>query len=243
MPRRLGYSIHVIGCIIFVLCCCTIVSKLLFAYRTRPFPSGEDPHTAFHTIVDPGRGSSPVQIGSKYTIISVPTGRTLARLDHWAILLHADSVTGTGQCRTFGMWANYSTDPITIYMASPDVHYYNIARQLNVDSATVVARSEFLGKAVSSRFGDDQNFVGTLNGLQKNILDTVASSETVDCNGIRLRRIYARFSYLGMESVLLPIRKLNRHSSGQEMNCQLLCMYFRSRPQKLLSLLQERPNE
>jgi hypothetical protein len=75
-----------------------------------------------------------------------------------------------------------------------------------------------------------------LNAIQMNILGRVITSPLSDINGVRLLPLRAKFAFLSVESVFMPLLSVKR-CYGESLNCQLLCSYFHHQPAKLLSII------
>ena len=218
--------------LVCIVCLFVVVVQLLFVYETTHRRSTETPSSPLTTAIE--ADSSCIRMGMEYEIFSVPIVRTLLRFEHWTIILKTGA--NTGRTCSLGMWADFSTDPVTIYLTCPDVHYFNSSRRLNVASSAVTSKDAYLGRPMRSFLTGAKEFVGNLNAVQMDIFQTVMNSEHVDANGIRLCRLDAEFTYFGLESILMPLRGVSGVASNK-INCQLTCVYFHQRPERLRSLL------
>ena len=162
----------------------------------------------------------------------VPTVRTITRFDHWAIRLK----TCNGSTCSFGMWTNFSTDPVSLYLTCPDVYHLDMSLRFNTSSAALEHVDTFIAKPMHSYLTGVQEFLGRLNATQMNILSRVMMSPLSDINGVRLLPLRAKFAFLSVESVLMPLLGVKR-CYGESLNCQLLCNYFHHQPEKLLSII------
>jgi hypothetical protein len=219
------------GVLLSLTCICVmllLIIQLFFVYGTRHRWAFRRDFSPPSTNLQP----SLIHGDMLYEIFMVPTFRTIVRFDHWAIRL----TTVNGAMCSFGMWTNFSTNPVSLYLTCPDVYHLEMSRRLNIASSSVEHAETHTGKPMHSYLTGIQDFVGRLNPTQREILHLVLTSPICDSNGVRLLPLRATFAFLSLESVFMPLLGVKGYY-GDALNCQLLCSYFHQQPNKLLAII------